>query len=66
MLAISKSGFVSVDDYCRHHYGDGWDATEQSRRSKRNAITKMCRNGTLTANKRGRFWDIWMEVPNGS
>ena len=51
---------VTVDGYCAVVYGPGWDATEAGRKSKRNTVSEMCRNGVLDAKKSGRRWLIWI------
>lgn len=52
---------VNVDTYCSIAYGDGWDSTEKSKKSKRNTVSEMCRKGSLKARKHGKRWLIRLE-----
>ena len=51
---------VTVDGYCAIVYGPGWDRTEKSRKSKRDSVSRMCRDGTLECRKAGKRWLIWL------
>lgn len=51
---------MNVDQACAVIYGDGWDKDEKSRKSKRNTVSRMCRDGVLEARKAGRKWVIWL------
>ena len=51
---------MTIDQACNVFYGVGWDATEKSRKSKRDTVSRMCRDGTLDAHKAGRKWLIWL------
>lgn len=49
---------MTVDSYCALVYGPAWDATENMKKSKRDTVTRMCRDGVLNARKAGRRWLI--------
>ena len=49
---------MTVDAYCELVYGKRWDADEKSRKSKRNTVSRMCRDGVLQYRKAGRRWLI--------
>lgn len=49
---------VSSDEYCRIRYGPNWDATKESKKSKRDTVSRMCRDGVLVARKFGKAWII--------
>lgn len=51
---------MNVDQVCAALYGAGWDKNEKSRKSKRDTVSRMCRDGTITARKVGRKWVIWL------
>lgn len=51
---------MTVDQVCAVFYGNAWDKDERSRKSKRNTVSRMCRDGTLNARKSGRKWIIWL------
>lgn len=51
---------MTVDQVCAVLYGNAWDKDEKSRKSKRNTVSRMCRDGTLYARKAGRKWVIWL------
>ena len=53
--------YVNVDDYCRIRYGEGWDSTGEKRKSKRDTVSRMCRDGVVSAVKSGRRWLIRLE-----
>ena len=50
--------YMSVDAFCAMVYGPGWDATKESKKSKRDTVSRMCRDGTVEARKAGRRWLI--------
>lgn len=52
---------LTVDGYCAVVYGPGWDATDRSKKSKRDTVSLMCRDGKLDAFKSGRRWLIRLE-----
>lgn len=49
---------VSSDEYCRIRYGPNWDATKESKKSKRDTVSRMCRDKVIKARKSGRAWLI--------
>lgn len=49
---------LTIDDYCELVYGKRWDADAKCRKSKRNTVSRMCREGTLKARKAGKRWLI--------
>jgi len=49
---------ITVDAMCELLYGPRWDADEKSKKSKRNTVSRMCRDGVLNARKAGRRWLI--------
>ena len=49
---------MTVDAYCELVYGKRWDATKEGRKSKRNTVSRMCRDGVLQCRKVGRRWLI--------
>ena len=52
---------VSVDAYCEMAYGPAFRASEKSVKSKRDTVSRMCRDGVLDAFKSGRRWLIRLE-----
>ena len=48
----------TVDDLCAKLYGPAWDETDKSRKSKRDTVSRMCRDKVLEARKVGRRWLI--------
>ena len=52
---------LSVDAYCELVYGESFRASDKSVKSKRNTVSRMCRNGTLDAFKVGKRWLIRLE-----
>lgn len=55
---------MNIDAYCLVAYGQGWDSTPGSKKSKRNTVSRMCRDGVLDAFKSGRRWLIRLEPKN--
>ena len=55
---MSPPTLMTVDAYCALVYGPAWDATENMKKSKRDTVTRMCRDGVLNARKAGRRWLI--------
>ena len=51
-------GPMTVDAYCALVYGPRWDADEKSKKSKRDTVSRMCRDGVLDCWKEGRRWLI--------
>ena len=51
---------MNLDQVCAVFYGEGWDSDEKKRKSKRNTVSRMCRDGVLDAKKEGRRWVIWL------
>ena len=51
----------SVDAYCELVYGPAFRASEKSIKSKRDTVSRMCRDGVLDAFKSGRRWLIRLE-----
>ena len=49
---------MTVDAYCALVYGPRWDATEKSRKSKRDTVSRMCREKVLKSRKAGKRWLI--------
>lgn len=49
---------MTVDEYCRLVYGEQWDADERKRKSKRDTVSRMCRDKVLKSRKAGRKWLI--------
>lgn len=49
---------LTVDGYCALVYGRGWDADEKRKKSKRNTVSRMCRDGVLDCRKAGKRWLI--------
>ena len=52
---------MTVDAYCDLIYGSTWKESKKSKKSKQNTVSKMCREGSLDAEKSGRRWLIRME-----
>lgn len=52
---------LSLDAYCELVYGPQFRASEKSIKSKRNTVSRMCRDGALDAFKSGRRWLIRWE-----
>jgi len=50
--------FMTIDTYCALVYGPQWDESEKSRKSKRDTVSKMCRDGSLKCRKAGKRWLI--------
>lgn len=50
---------MTLDEFCRLLYGSGWDADEKGKKSKRDTVSRMCRDGVLRCRKAGRRWLIW-------
>ena len=48
----------TVDEYCALVYGAKWDMDEKSKKSKRDTVSRMCRDKTLKSRKAGRRWLI--------
>ena len=51
---------ITVDAMCELLYGPRWDATKESKKSKRDTVSRMCRDGVLEARKAGKRWLIWL------
>lgn len=49
---------MTVDDYCELVYGERWADDEKARKSKRNTVSKMCRDKVLKSRKVGKRWLI--------
>ena len=49
---------VTIDAMCELMYGPRWDETRKSKKSKRDTVSRMCRDGVLNARKVGRRWLI--------
>lgn len=58
--AMGPPNYMTVDAFCAMVYGPNWDATDKSRKSKRDTVSRMCRDGTVEARKVGRRWLIEM------
>ena len=56
------SKLVTVDGYCEVIYGDEFRKSPKSIKSKRDTVSRMCRDGILNAQKCGRRWLISLEV----
>lgn len=52
---------MSVDAYCEIRYGPDFRKSKESVKSKRDTVSKMCREGTLDAFKSGSRWLIRLE-----
>lgn len=48
----------TVDAYCALVYGAGWDKDEKSKKSKRDTVSRMCRDKVLECRKVGKRWLI--------
>ena len=53
--------YLSVDAYCEMVYGPQFRVSDKSIKSKRDTVSRMCRDGTLDAFKVGRRWLIRLE-----
>ena len=51
---------MNLDQVCAVLYGEGWDKDKKSQKSKRNTVSKMCRDKVLDARKEGKKWVIWL------
>ena len=51
---------MNLDQVCAVFYGEGWDKDKKSQKSKRDTVSRMCRDGTLNARKAGYRWVIWL------
>lgn len=49
---------VTVDAYCALVYGPRWDVDDKSKKSKRDTVSRMCRDGVLNCRKAGKRWLI--------
>ena len=49
---------MTIDAYCELVYGKKWADDEKARKSKRNTVSRMCRDGTLKCRKAGKRWLI--------
>ena len=58
--AMGPPAYMTVDAFCAMVYGPNWDATDKSRKSKRDTVSRMCRDGVLACRKVGRRWLIEM------
>ena len=52
---------MNVDDYCELRYGKEFRSSDKSVKSKRDTVSKMCRDGVLDAFKSGNRWLIRLE-----
>lgn len=52
---------VTIDAFCRITYGSEFEKSPQSIKSKRDTVSRMCRDGVLDAFKVGRRWLIRLE-----
>ena len=50
---------INLNDYCRLRYGLA--KAQQPTKAQRNAVSEMCRTGTLDAFKSGNRWIIRLE-----
>ncbi len=57
----NNMGLMTVDDYCELVYKDEFRKSKASMKSKRNTVSRMCRDGVLDAVKSGRRWLIRLE-----
>ena len=53
---------ITVDDYCEIVYGGEFRKSSKSIKSKRDTVSRMCRDGVLNATKCGKRWLIRLEV----
>lgn len=51
---------MNLDQVCAVFYGEGWDKDKKSQKSKRDTVSKMCRDKVLDARKVGKKWVIWL------
>ena len=49
---------MTVDQVCAVLYGKRWDESEKGKKSKRDTVSRMCRDGALDARKAGKRWLI--------
>ena len=52
---------MTIDEFCSTVYGPGWDSEPEKKKSKRDTVSRMCRDGVLDAFKVGRRWLIRLE-----
>ena len=52
---------VTIDRYCTLIYGADFAKSPESIKSKRDTVSRMCRDGVLDAFKVGRRWLIRLE-----
>lgn len=52
---------ISLDAYCEIRYGPEFKRTRESVKSKRDTVSRLCREGKLDAFKSGNRWLIRLE-----